>query len=113
MTLIAFSVKRSNMMVLITWCVPDREILAQRILSVVTNQTKGFSEVLCQLSDHKKSPGIKADQALNWEENVNFLNNKGSVLGSVGYIFLSHNLPSLMLQSGGGGDASRAQIFLK
>lgn len=43
MTLIAFSVKRSNMMVLITWCVPDREILAQRFLWFVAHQTIDFA----------------------------------------------------------------------
>jgi hypothetical protein len=82
------------MMVFITWCVPDREILAQRFLWFVAHQTIGFAKGRPDPHDPQNGPGIKADQALTSEENINFRNLNGSVLGSVGYIFWGRNLYS-------------------
>ena len=84
-------------MVFITWCVPDREILAQRFLWFVAHQTIDFANGGRDPDDPKNGLGIKADQALTSEENINFRNRNGSVLGSVGYIFLHHDLQSTLV----------------
>jgi hypothetical protein len=60
------------MMVLITWCVPDREILAQQILWIVTNQTAQFTRFLWPLSKLRKVDGIKACQSLELKKMLIF-----------------------------------------
>ena len=60
----------------------------------MAHQTIGFAEGEPDPLDPQNGAGIKADQALTSEENINFRNLNGSVLGSVGYIFGGHNLYS-------------------